>query len=240
MGILYSPTVDLGADRVFCGVVTPFPIAVGQAGNDESYLWSDLSPNNNYQVTTDGQHWVQISNKCATVSDSINVRISAFPTVNLGPDTVLCGDFEVILDAGNPGMSYLWEPNGENSQTIAARKQGVYRVHVTNNDNCTSTDDFEIKPDCISNTHIPNAFTPNGDGNNEVFKPVLINYQNYELRIYNRWGELMFQTTDVNEGWDGTYNGSPVQQGVYLYDITLITTEDMTNRQFKGVLHLLR
>ncbi|MFY0643365.1 MAG: gliding motility-associated C-terminal domain-containing protein [Bacteroidia bacterium] len=240
LGIYYSPTVNLGADRVFCGSVTPFQLDVGQSDNDESYLWSDLSTNPSYQVSTDGNHWVQISNRCATVSDSVFVRISPYPIVDLGLDTILCGDFEVLLDAGNPGMTYLWEPNGENSQSIYATKQGVYRVHVTNSDMCTTTDDFEIKPDCISNYHIPNAFTPNGDGNNEVFKPVLVNYQNYELRIYNRWGELMFQTTDVNEGWDGTYMGSPVQQGVYLYDITVITTEDMLNRQFKGVLHLLR
>ena len=69
--------------------------------------------------------------------------------------------------------------------------------------------------------YLPNAFTPNGDGLNDEFKPVQ-RYdfvKTYHLYIYNRWGQLLFETSDINTGWDGNFKGEPVQQGTYVYKI---------------------
>jgi gliding motility-associated-like protein len=70
--------------------------------------------------------------------------------------------------------------------------------------------------------HFPNAFTPNGDGRNDVFVYTARLIERVELRIYNRWGELLFQTTTLEEGWDGSYQGETAPQGTYLYraDVT--------------------
>jgi len=69
--------------------------------------------------------------------------------------------------------------------------------------------------------YLPNAFTPNGDGLNDEFKPVqrydLV--KRYHLYIYNRWGQFIFETSDINTGWDGTYKGKPAEQGAYVYKI---------------------
>ena len=88
--------------------------------------------------------------------------------------------------------------------------------------------------------HIPNAFTPNGDDVNQNFKPVINNYlMKYNFEIYNRWGELLFTTEDPNAAWDGTFNGKPVQEGVYVY--ILYATDLLGNfHKEKGDVTLLR
>jgi gliding motility-associated-like protein len=235
-----TPVVELGPERVFCGNVLPFDLTVGKAENGEVYLWSNQQTNDQIQVSEPGDYWVQLSNSCGTASDSLTVRISPYPLVDLGPDTSLCGDFELELDAQNPGMSYLWEPFGETSQKILATEQAVYTVHVSNQDGCTTTHEFEITGDCISHYHIPSAFSPNNDGYNEFFKPVLVNYERYEMKIYDRWGELLFVTNDINEGWDGSYKGEIVPVGTYLYVVNFVTTEDLKHNQVKGLLLLVR
>ena len=239
--LITSPTIELGDERVFCGAVVPFDISIGKADNQEKYEWSyNSATTGSITIAEAGKHWAKISNKCATVSDTLIVRISEYPVVDLGPDTILCGNFSIPIDAGNPGMRYSWEPYGETTQVIYANEQRVYKVTVTNADNCSSSDEFEVKGDCISHYYIPSAFSPNSDGKNDEFKASLINFENYEMKIFNRWGELLFQSNDPNEGWDGTYKGADVQQGVYLYQITLVTTEDLQHRNLSGVIHLLR
>ena len=76
--------------------------------------------------------------------------------------------------------------------------------------------------------HLPDAFTPNRDGKNELFGPVGKGIDSYEMKIYSRWGELIYQTQN-GEPWDGNFNGSPVPTGVYVVSLNLV--------DFKGVRH---
>jgi gliding motility-associated-like protein len=73
---------------------------------------------------------------------------------------------------------------------------------------------------------IPNAFSPNGDGDNEFFFPVGSNAEFLEMRIYNRWGELLYTTTDIDAGWDGTFKGKEVPIGVYTWVVHYLDLED--------------
>ena len=75
---------------------------------------------------------------------------------------------------------------------------------------------------------VPNSFTPNCDGNNEIFQPVVNDVAYYQLEIYNRTGELFFVTNSTEMGWDGTVNGKPVQTGVYMWRITYAKYADPT------------
>lgn len=68
--------------------------------------------------------------------------------------------------------------------------------------------------------YIPNAFTPNGDGINETFTPKGDGIQTFKMLIYNRWGELLYETDDLQKGWDGTYQGVLSQQDVYIYKVS--------------------
>lgn len=240
VSVLQAPTVNLGDNKVFCGQVGVANYTVGQPNNSEVYQWSNGNNTTSTSFNTIGNHWVVITNKCGTASDTVNFRVSPYPVVDLGLDTILCGKFSVELDAGNPGMTYNWMPDGETTQKINATKQQLYSVTVTNADGCSSGDDFEIGSGCISYYHIPSGFSPNDDGLNDVFKPVLVNYQDYALSIYNRWGEELFRSEDVNVGWDGKHNGEVVQNGIYLYSIRFITTEDGAYKVVKGLVHVVR
>ena len=238
--ILQKPAVNLGADKVFCGGVTPFDLKVGVKDNEEVYSWSNGSTSDNMSVSSEGDHWVSIVNYCGEVRDTMNVRVSQIPAIDLGVDTILCGNFSLELDAGNPGMSYNWMPFGETSQKIQAEKQVVYSVEVTNADGCVGSGDFEIGSGCVSHVYIPSSFTPNKDGLNDRFKPTLVNVEAFTMSIYNRWGELLFETDNMEEGWDGSHGGIDVQAGVYLYSIRFITTEDARYHNESGIMHVLR
>ena len=85
----------------------------------------------------------------------------------------------------------------------------------------------------------PDAFTPNGDNSNDTFKILAISVKEFKLTIYNRWGGLLFESNDVNNGWDGTYKGQPQPEGTYLYFFTLTYLNNKTVSQ-EGTLTLLR
>jgi gliding motility-associated-like protein len=240
ISMLTSPAVNLGDDEIFCGGITPKDYTVGKELNDETYLWSNGEVLNSTSFLSIGTHWVRITNKCAEASDSIDFSVSPNPIVDLGIDTTLCGNFSLTLDAGNPGMEYQWEPYGETTQTIQANEQLVYRVTVYNENGCEGSDDFEVRPDCISSSFIPTAFSPNDDGLNDVFKPTLINFEDYTLQIYNRWGQKIFESSDASIGWDGQFNGKTVQNGVYTYVMRYKTTEDNQWENVGGVVNVIR
>ncbi|MFT5513721.1 MAG: gliding motility-associated-like protein [Bacteroidia bacterium] len=240
LSVLNLPTVSIGDNMVFCGQIVPQSFTIGDPDNAETYSWSNGGSSDGATLSAAGRHWVVITNKCGSATDSVTYAMSPYPVVNLGIDTILCGKFSIELDAGNPGMVYNWLPDGETSQKIQATKQQLYSVVVTNADGCSSADDFEIGTGCISYYHIPTGFSPNSDGLNDVFKPTLVNYQDYTLSVYNRWGEEMFRTEDVNQGWDGEYNGETVPNGIYLYSIRFMTTEDGAFKIVKGLVQVVR
>ncbi len=240
IGLLQTPFVDLGKDEIFCGAISPVTFTIGLPNNEEQYIWSDNSNSKNATFSTEGKHWVKISNRCGSDSDTIMFSISPNPIVDLGPDTTLCGNFKVVLDAGNPGMRYLWEPYGETTQTLEATEQIPYKVTVFNQNNCKGSDEFEIGSGCVSYSHFPNAFSPNNDGLNDVLKPTLINYEQYSMKVFNRWGQLLFETQNLGEGWDGTYKGFVVPNGVYLYKVNYITTENGLWHNVSGTVNVVR
>jgi gliding motility-associated-like protein len=95
---------------------------------------------------------------------------------------------------------------------------------------------------------VPSAFSPNDDGHNDVFKPIgilLFNntgdpIKDYSLDIYNRWGELIFQSFDMNTGWDGTFMGENCAQGDYLYKLNALGLDGVSSFNLEGMVTLLR
>ncbi len=143
-----------------------------------------------------------------------------------------------MLDGGNYD-NYLWEPGGENSRFITITKAGLYTLRVGNTSGCYYSDSIRIKSICKPRLYIPDAFTPDGNGLNDVFKPYALSLQNYHMTIYNRWGERIFETYSTNEGWDGTFNGKEATPDIYIY---IIDAKDLQNKRIvqKGILTLVR
>ena len=103
---------------------------------------------------------------------------------------------------------------------------------------------YENKPEC--KIHTPNAFTPNDDGVNDFFN--LSFSENcesleYDFKIFDRWGRLVFESDEVTEGWDGTYDGQQLKEGVYLWQVSVVWENDVNAKQpvtKKGTLVLIR
>jgi len=156
--------------------------------------------------------------------DSINVY--PYPVVNLGPDTSICpGDGGITLSnhAGDYSYANLWS-TGATGESINVSVPAVYWLMVTSDHGCTTTDSQFVKPDCY--IAIPNAFTPDGDGINDYFFPrqlLSAGLTAFHMDIYDRWGEKIFATENINgRGWDGKFNSVAQPTGVYIYTIKAV------------------
>ena len=136
--------------------------------------------------------------------------------IDLGQDTSICNG-PVLLTPGTGFNSYLWS-NGSSSSSIIVSEEGSYTVIVTNLNGCEGTDTIEVQSDCDFAIYVPNVFTPNGDGINDLFRVVSVNLESIEVLIFNRWGQLISQWNTNDGYWDGkTNSGKYVPEGTYVY-----------------------
>jgi gliding motility-associated-like protein len=128
----------------------------------------------------------------------------------------------------------LWN-TGDTSSAIQIYTEWLYSVSVTSTEQCKSTDSVTI---LFSGEPfwMPNAFSPNGDGLNDVFKPVQrYDYvSSYHFSVYSRWGELIFETSDIEQGWDGNHKGKLAPLGSYVYRIVYTAHSTGTETQVKS------
>ena len=129
----------------------------------------------------------------------------------------------------------------ESSPTYVFQEAGVYglMLMVKNEFNCWDTVMHTIKVESDFAAYIPNAFTPNGDGLNDTFYPVMRGVKKFELQIFDRWGELIFKSNETNQVWDGTFNGQECQQDVYNYKLVLLNVKG-EEKQYTGTVMLYR
>jgi gliding motility-associated-like protein len=222
------PVVQLGADTVLCeGEMLQL-----NAGNPGStYLWNTGATTRQVNVRETGTYAVTVNNGCVR-SDSIAVFFNPSPARMAVTEFHTCLDDEpryVALDAGNPGSRYDWS-TGASSQVIMAGAYGTYYVQVTNQYDCSVRDSAQVHEFCPATVFVPNTFTPNGDGLNDLFLPVGKSIAEIQFRVFDRWGELLFQSNDLETGWDGTYRGELVKNDMYVWRMTytFFTDEDGT------------
>jgi len=162
-----------------------------------------------------------------TVNTSITVHTDA--VLDLGPDmTIYSGDTVQMNPTGNC-MYFQWFPPMGLSQTNIANPYASptvntrYFVTGTTEHGCVAIDSINVFVEMESALAVPNAFTPGTLGGNNILK--VIRKGKAELksfRIYDRWGLMVFETKDINQGWDGTYNGKPQPLGTYVYIVEAI------------------
>jgi gliding motility-associated-like protein len=117
---------------------------------------------------------------------------------------------------------------------------GVFTFTGTDSNNCANIARLEVTNNCPPNIFVPNAFTPqDNDGINDFFIPVTRNVRDIEFKVFNRWGELLFQTQKLGEGWDGTFLNKPATSDVYVYTIKFEAFSGETGTR-KGNVTLLR
>ena len=123
---------------------------------------------------------------------------------------------------GQPNTSYYWTPPvGLSCQPcpapIATPPTSMwYYVTATNSNGCSRIDSVYIEVDPTTNLYIPNIFSPNDDGNNDVYYVRGKGIELFYLAVFNRWGQMVFESNDINRGWDGTKDGTMLNQGVFV------------------------
>ena len=173
---------------------------------------------------------------CIPDTNYVTIIVHPLPSVNAGEDQSLIAGATATLNATGTNIgSYLWTPGATLScdscaTTVASMSvTTTYTVDVTSAYGCKASDSVTIFVACDkSQVFIPNSFTPNNDGQNDVFYPRGVGISLIKsFRIYNRWGELLFERTniginDVSSAWDGTYNNSSPRPDVYVYVIDAV------------------
>lgn len=180
---------------------------------------------------------------CPSAVVTKNVVIHAIPKVDIGPDTSLCPYSQPIVlnnRTFNNNAVYLWN-TGETGTSIIAKSVGTYWLQASDDLGCSATDSVEIFRNCYLN--IPNAFSPDGDGNNDFFFPRQLLSSKlvaFHMQVFNRWGQIVFETSSANgRGWDGKFNDKPQPSGVYVYLIEA-QIEGYPPEKFHGNVTLLR
>ena len=162
--------------------------------------------------------------------------------LDLGNDTCMNPGTTIPLVAkGNLNASYTWQ-DGSHDSAYTVTQPGNFSVKVVV-DHCDKTDAMVVSwcPVTVY-FNVPNAFSPNGDGLNDLFLPSAGGITGFSMIIYNRWGEAVFESANIENGWDGTYKGRPCEAGVYVYVITYGTSQnpEETNQKVNGTVTLVR
>jgi len=190
---------------------------------------------------------------CLPDSHQVKVTVYPLPTVNAGPDETLVAGTSTNLNAkGSSIASYLWTPaNGLSCETCSSPIASptvttTYVITVRSGYGCIASDTVVIHVLCDqSQLFIPNTFSPNGDGDNDIFYPRGVGLREVRsFRVFNRWGEMVFERkgillNDAANGWDGTYKGKTLSPDVYVYVLDGIC-EEGGQMIWKGDINLLR
>jgi gliding motility-associated-like protein len=234
-----SPHVNLGPDISIC-YGSDTSLNAGNAGME--FLWNTGDTTQTIKISSTGTYFVNVNNHGCLGSDTAIVNIGQEIYVSLGADTFICPGSTMQIDAGTGFTRYAWSPIGGNYHFIEIEQPGTYQVIVTDAYGCTGSATKYVRDFCAMNIFVPNTFTPNKDGKNDLFQAFGEGITGFHLYVFDRWGELLFESTDIAIGWDGTYNGNEAQQGSYVYrvDYQLYNYLDLQWHTQYGIVNLVR
>ena len=231
------PVVHLGIDTVLCA---GSELILDASYTNSTYHWHDNSTNATFAVHEAGTYWVEVTNPFGTTHASINVNYDSIPTVALDNHTFDCPMEPLTLNAGaNTNYTYTWQDNSAGANHTVS-EPGTYTVTVSNLCGSSSASAVVETQNCEFTLEMPNVFTPNGDHTNDIFVPTEINgIAEIQLIVFNRWGDVVYNTTDVLPSWDGESRGTPCAEGSYFWKIE---ASDFQGKQysFHGNVHLIR
>ena len=221
--IVPQPFTVSVSSTLACDDDKPFTLTATATNANVDYSWTlngvDIPGNSIVTTNQAGLYEVTATDNINPGSCSANgtldvVKAPVTPT-DLSSAQVFCPDEGgVTLDAGPGFLQYIWD-TGETSRTILVTSEGTYKVEATNNFGCVTEDQTEVLEDCVPKIFGPNAFRPGGL-NNEYF--LFTEYiDEFDIFIFSRWGEIVYQSTDLNFRWDGVYNGTLLPAGQYTW-----------------------
>ena len=185
-----------------------------------TYLWSGGEATPAITAVKGGAYNVTVSDStgCNVAGAYTVTNIEILPEPTFGAtDTPICGSGSFIKLSPGTFSSYLWQDNST-SPTYTALHTGTYSVIVTNIYGCKNNATIIVTNNCNSAVMFPTAFSPNGDGVNDLFHPIYTpDLIRFHMTIYDRWGEKVFESSDFTDGWDGTYKNVAQPIGTYIW-----------------------
>jgi gliding motility-associated-like protein len=208
------PNVAFPNDTLLCEGESLF-IQTGLA--NAGFQWQDNSTNPYYQILEAGHYWVDITENGCTTRKDVEIEYIPKPRIHLPRDTVLCLGQKLRLNLQQAYSDYMWQ-DLSTSPTYMVYEPGEYFAEVVNECGYDSTSISVDYSDCKCYVYVPNSFTPNGDGRNDVFKVEYdCFFDQFQLMIFDRWGNLIFQSSDPSMPWNGYLKGKEASIGVYSY-----------------------
>ncbi|MEN9684632.1 MAG: hypothetical protein RLZZ28_418 [Bacteroidota bacterium] len=237
--VLANPIrINIPADTVICqGQSIAFDVT---NASGSLYNWSTGSASPKITIHTAGLYTIIIYQGSCMKSASSKIRVIEKPLVQLRADTTFCIGDTLLLKALTANADrFLWSTQDKAPEILVTQK-GRYSVQVSNQCGIASAFVNIGFIRCSEELIIPTAFTPNRDGLNDVFRPLQdASIKQYELKIYNRWGQVIFTTRDIAKGWDGTLNRIPQPSGGYIWLMEYISKSGRKHTE-TGTLSLIR
>jgi gliding motility-associated-like protein len=230
------PNLKLPNDTIICD--SNYTIRAQQGFS--SYTWNNIISNNNYlNITQSGTYILQATNPCTTQRDTVQVIMKQPVTLTVAPKQLLCNNAFIELKAEGNFEHIRWN-NGDTNIITKAYDAGIYTVLAYNE--CGNKTARIIVDTCntLYTFFVPNAFTPNSDGVNDVIKTYGINYELVYFEIWDRWGEKIFYTNDVEKGWDGRFKNQLMRNDMYIYLAEIILPGSNLRKLYKGEINLIR
>jgi len=244
-----SPGITASSDSVICKG-TGITLSASSPGN--SIDWLDIGAGDSIEVMPAATTtYSAIATNASGCTDTAKVTVQVLDfTLNLSanPDPVLAGTTLNLTTSSDSNYQVLsWMPQSYfTDQTATSQsfivKDSTQEFVVIGKSSQGCLDSAILVVNIDPNTKdffIPNAFTPNNDGKNDIFKAYGSSIKEIDLRVFNQWGQMLFETNDPGKGWDGTYNGNPQPVGVYIYLVRAVLYGEKIITK-RGTLNLIR
>jgi gliding motility-associated-like protein len=228
------PVVNLGPDTTICEG-TFYQLSAMNAG--ASYAWNTGARTPGQIVSKPGLYWANVNLNGCAAADSVLIAFRYLPKFSLGADTSLCSGQSFRL-APQAGLGqYVWN-DGSTATAYTVTQPGTFSLTITNS--CGTASDAITVTKGVCQLYMPNAFTPDNNGKNDNFRvkyPQFI--KTFRMQVFNRWGEIVYNSTDPYKGWDGRNKGVWQPADAYVWMIAL-TDLDGKQGVYKGTVLLVR
>lgn len=232
-----SPIAEIYGNDTICSGNNSMLIASG----GETFLWSTNETDQIITISpgTNTIYSVIVSNTNCSDTASVNIIVNDNPEINITVIPIENSSFHLSASGGE---QYHWAPEEEIScvncpgPVATPAQTTTYCVKVTDINGCS---DSACKKIIVSPVFIPNAFTPDDNDLNEIFKPQVSEIHDYNFKIFNLWGDKLFETSNPDEGWNGIYQGKKCSAGVYIYKLIYTDNAENPERKFIGKITLL-
>ena len=208
-----------------------------------AYVWQDNSVSQTFSANTNGLYWVEVTDTFGCKSrDSINILTSALFLTAPNDENIQLGQSVQLIPQTNGTITWTSDPSLSCSvcqNTLASPTDTKTYYLTAEKDNCTLSATVRVNVAKGFYLYLPNTFTPNADTRNDILRPYTNYTGSFLLDIYNRYGERIFHSTDVNKGWDGTYKGKAQPMGSYSFMMQYYINNSFPQQE-KGSILLIR